>query len=380
MTLVCDSFLPSAAMVDLRAGRGVRAASVGDGSAAASSRAVPRLEAASEDGSSQYSSEEGVDGLVHGASLRTSSLSASGKARGRENGGDAYLIAEEDERTRQPSYVRRWAFIVLVLCLLYIGLFLTWGILIDRPETGLLTLITIAPASVVVRFYFYRLFPDDVFDLAHFLKVFAFGMVGAAPAAVIEYFIMVLVVEEIVPEKKHDRNYAEKMVAALLGAYVVAAWVEETLKYYLTARALYLFRRPGEVVLYALAGTLGFAMIENTIYVFMSAFDADVPVEDAFALAILRAILTVPLHCLTGLWIGVNLARRIFYYDHMPYYKAIALPIFLHGTFDFALMAPKSYAVPGVGVVVVFLIDILGFLVLHKYKLPQVRAPILSRV
>lgn len=49
--------------------------------------------------------------------------------------------------------------------------------------------------------------------------------------------------------------------------------------------------------------------------------------------AIIRAFISVPLHCGTGLIIGVSLAdRRFFEQDRERWYKTLILPILIHGT------------------------------------------------
>ena len=88
------------------------------------------------------------------------------------------------------------------------------------------------------------------------------------------------------------------------------------------------------MVLYCLAVALGFAALENVTYVLNEGGDG------AWFLAIARALLSVPLHALTGALIGVGFARRSFLHEERGVVRVIWLPIVVHGTYDFVFVLP----------------------------------------
>lgn len=93
---------------------------------------------------------------------------------------------------------------------------------------------------------------------------------------------------------------------------------------------------PYGVVLFGLAAALGFAALENVTYVMGEKTDSA-----SWALAVVRALLAVPLHGTTGALIGVGLARRRFLGDQtQTILRILVLPVLIHGLYDFVWMAP----------------------------------------
>ena len=79
----------------------------------------------------------------------------------------------------------------------------------------------------------------------------------------------------------------------------------------------------------------GFACFENIFYV----------IQGGLATAIVRSILSVPLHCCTGLLMGMKMSIYKFRdklsttgWSKFKYFKALLLPILIHSLFDFVLM------------------------------------------
>ena len=62
------------------------------------------------------------------------------------------------------------------------------------------------------------------------------------------------------------------------------------------------FQQGYSIVILSTVGALGFATLENVGYVFSDTSTA------AFQVAVMRAVLAVPLHASTGMFIGNNLA------------------------------------------------------------------------
>jgi RsiW-degrading membrane proteinase PrsW (M82 family) len=122
-------------------------------------------------------------------------------------------------------------------------------------------------------------------------------------------------------------------------AFFVAALVEELLKYFVALWGLSRAQNCAAAVVYSLAGALGFASLENCLYIMSSGLGIA-----GFGTALARSVVSVPLHASTGIIIGVCLGRRKFKGVHMPAWKVLRFPILVHGMFDFALMSASAWA------------------------------------
>ena len=113
---------------------------------------------------------------------------------------------------------------------------------------------------------------------------------------------------------------------------------------------------PEALVLYAVTAACGFALLENVQYVVSSSLVSSE--EEAAGIAMMRAILTVPLHAGTGCVIGAMLARRRFVgekvaAERLGFCRIIAMPVLLHGTFDWVLFARPFEGADGLNSAVV---------------------------
>ena len=92
-------------------------------------------------------------------------------------------------------------------------------------------------------------------------------------------------------------------------------------------------------ILYAIFISMGFALVENVMYVMQS----------GMSVAIARAITAVPGHMLFAVPMGYYLSLAKFKEgkDAAKYVKlSLAVPILLHGTYDFILMYASSKKEP----------------------------------
>lgn len=116
-------------------------------------------------------------------------------------------------------------------------------------------------------------------------------------------------------------------------AFVVAGFTEELFKFF----ALYLliwksaeFNEKFDGIVYAVFISLGFAAVENVLYV----------LQGGIGTGLMRAITAVPAHAIFGVIMGFyfGLAR---FYEKEQYtlkLKALVYPIILHGIYDFIIM------------------------------------------
>ncbi len=122
------------------------------------------------------------------------------------------------------------------------------------------------------------------------------------------------------------------LMATAWKAFVVAAFSEELFKYI----ALYLliwkspeFNEKFDGIVYATYVSLGFAAVENVLYV----------MEGGLTTGVMRAITAVPAHAIFGITMGFYFGLAKFYEKQRANFKlkALAFPILLHGIYDFIL-------------------------------------------
>lgn len=117
-------------------------------------------------------------------------------------------------------------------------------------------------------------------------------------------------------------------------AFVVAAFTEEFFKF---SALFYLIWRHREFdekfdgIVYAVFVSLGFALVENIMYV----------LEYGHEVAWARALTAVPAHALFGVTMGYyfSLARFNINRRAVNFLTALLMPVLLHGIYDFILMS-----------------------------------------
>jgi protease PrsW len=121
--------------------------------------------------------------------------------------------------------------------------------------------------------------------------------------------------------------------AAAWHAFAVAGFTEELFKFI----ALYVliwkspdFNDKYDGIVYATFVSLGFAGVENVMYVLQSGFNT----------GLMRAFTAVPAHAIFGITMGYYFGMARFYRKRQTELKLKALwvPILLHGIYDFILM------------------------------------------
>lgn len=120
-------------------------------------------------------------------------------------------------------------------------------------------------------------------------------------------------------------------------SFIIAGLMEETIKFLPLVRIVNkkFITNPRAMWVYGLCAGAGFACFENITYVLLGGLNT----------AIIRSIFSVPLHCCTGIIMGMNMSVYKFRdkmetdgISRIKYYKATFIPILIHGLFDFFLM------------------------------------------
>ncbi len=152
------------------------------------------------------------------------------------------------------------------------------------------------------------------------------GFFAVAPAAIVEFFLY----------------YAAAPLVGLgqrlFEAFILAALVEEGLKFAFLKR--WLWRRPEfstatDGIVYAVAVSLGFAVIENFVYTWHRP-----------DLLLIRSLTAVPLHAIAtgqlGFWLGLEKMREgghaLATFPKGGWMRGLASAVFVHGSYDFLIL------------------------------------------
>ena len=122
-------------------------------------------------------------------------------------------------------------------------------------------------------------------------------------------------------------------------SFIRAAYLEETMKFFVIifyCLHLDVFDEPMDALVYGVAASLGFAVIENWEYV----LGAD-SLEVAKNIAFIRSFTAIPLHALAGVFMGFFLMDAIFQKHNRKFYLFLSLffPVCLHGLYDLILFS-----------------------------------------
>lgn len=158
------------------------------------------------------------------------------------------------------------------------------------------------------------------------VKLFMFGILSAIPTLFVERFLSGL-------------NFLPGLFSVIWTAFVVAGFTEEFFKravVMLIAFRHNAFNEKLDGIIYCAFASLGFATIENVMYI-VTGFDADPYI------GLYRGLLSVPAHMLFAVTMGYYLSLARFSPDSQ--YRArylnlsLTMPVLYHGIFDFILMS-----------------------------------------
>ncbi len=196
----------------------------------------------------------------------------------------------------------------------------------------------IAPAGFLLYYFWIRdRWEKEPWGIIWFL--FGLGCLSVLPAGVIEIATLGIEME------------LETVGQVYFASFIAIGLVEEGIKlacvYLFTARTRH-FTEEIDGIIYAVAVGLGFAFLENIVYVVGALLEG----PNALAMAVLRAFTAVPSHALDGVMLGYFLGLSKFMPQKTDRLKALATGLILatlfHGLYDsFALLLtvlPESRA------------------------------------
>ncbi|MCR5687233.1 MAG: PrsW family intramembrane metalloprotease [Lachnospiraceae bacterium] len=160
------------------------------------------------------------------------------------------------------------------------------------------------------------------------LKLFLFGALTTVSASIIE----ILAGDYILAFMDH-----QGMPYIVIENFLIVAVAEEAGKYFVLKRASWkdpAFNYTFDGVVYAVTVSLGFATLENILYLF----------EGGIGTAVVRALFSVPGHAIDAVYMGYyyGLAKYAAAFKDMGLMKknlkkAFFVPVILHGFYDFCL-------------------------------------------
>jgi RsiW-degrading membrane proteinase PrsW (M82 family) len=186
-------------------------------------------------------------------------------------------------------------------------------------------MILLFSAIIPVAVFLYCIYRKDTEKepLKLLLKCFLWGCLATIPIILIELLL-----------KLGDLVFTSPFANAFYNAFIVAAVVEEGVKFlclkWLNWKHKH-FDQYFDGIIYAVFISLGFAMIENVLYV----------IQNGMGTAVMRAVFAVPMHGLCGVMMGyffslarfspVEKQRKLLWYGFL-------IPVAFHGLYDFCLM------------------------------------------
>lgn len=148
-----------------------------------------------------------------------------------------------------------------------------------------------------------------------------------------------ILILELLASQFVDFFYWQPLVYLFLTYFVIPGFVEEGVKFRVLRRRTWNepnFNYRFDGVVYAVFVSLGFAAVENVLYVLTSGFST----------AVLRAIFSIPGHAMFGVIMGLSFSQASWAQRHGQREQAAAqqkrawlLPALLHGAYDFLLVA-----------------------------------------
>jgi RsiW-degrading membrane proteinase PrsW (M82 family) len=192
----------------------------------------------------------------------------------------------------------------------------------DLPPTPALLILAIAPSAALFIFFYAR----DRHNREPFgtlAKTFLLGAAAIIPAMLVSVSLARLF---------HWSGETPNLLSAFLGALFIVGFVEEGCKYVVVR--FYSFHRPDfdepyDGIMYSVMAALGFATVENVLFVLTTGAGAGV----------MRALLSVPSHAFDGVLMGYFLGEAKFAQSDRRgnWLSALgfSLAVLAHGIYDF---------------------------------------------
>jgi len=211
-----------------------------------------------------------------------------------------------------------------------------------------LLIVTVLPCLLFVAFIHHFGRHEKGSDILR-LKLLGVGFIAPIAAVFIE----------MIAFKMFDYLPDELIIPAR--AFLGIAVIEEALK---LAVVLMIARKPVDFTksidgpIYAITAAMGFAILENILYVFGS--------QEPMTIALIRSITAVPLHALAGGFMGLAITREKSKFMHRIF-GTFLIAVLIHGLYDWFLMEDR---IPNLFIFPLLAIGwlILGWILMRRKK------------
>lgn len=189
--------------------------------------------------------------------------------------------------------------------------------------------LAVAPILIVVVYIYIRdKYEKEPLNLL-FLGLF-FGCCITAPILMVEQGL-----------DAYALNIDSRIWGTFFSAFITASFTEETFKFIILYALVWHNKNYNERfdgIVYATFISLGFALVENIMYVIH-------PDLGGVETGLLRSLFAVPAHALFGITMGYYLSLSRYEKTQKLRYilKAFFIPIILHGIYDFILIYQSKY-------------------------------------
>lgn len=214
-----------------------------------------------------------------------------------------------------------------------------------------LLIISILPAAVLM-FVIYQCDRVEPEPVKLVLSVMGFGMLTIIPSIICELLGEGLLSLFLYKENPWYIFLENFFVIGLVEEF----WKRFVVKAYIWKKSEFNYRF--DAIVYCVASSLGFALLENIMYVF----------QYGFGTGITRAVLSVPGHCTFAVFMGFFLGDAKFYEVRenkrkAKMYMALSLwvPVLQHGFYDFCL-SMRSVALTLVFLLFVIVCDVVAII------------------
>jgi len=220
-----------------------------------------------------------------------------------------------------------------------------------RIDWGLWAILAAVPGAILV-WYMYWFRDRRSIGADRLIYSFCFGAIAMIATMGVEMALTNIGLFFLILLRLNPLNFGFIMavLSTAIFSFGVPALVEESTKY-LVAVSMTVVRgrdSPYGVMLFGFVAAVAFATIENEKYT-LNGIMAGQGIIGMLFLVSIRGILSVPLHCITGVLIGCGVSESIFT-GKSPYKRIVlilAVPILLHGTFDWSLMFAGLWVLEG---------------------------------
>jgi RsiW-degrading membrane proteinase PrsW (M82 family) len=210
----------------------------------------------------------------------------------------------------------------------------------------LFALATLPP--IVVIFIIYKLDKYEKEPIKQIVRVFLYGCLTVIPV------ILIANIRDPLYKSGYLENLVNLTGGGILGisemsiflyAVIGVALVEEYFKFLVLTKYIYNtpdFNEPMDGIVYGVTASMGFAFIENLMYVYFY-----VKPEEAFLTAVVRICSAIPAHALMGVIMGYYVGKAKFSINNEKrlLLKGLLGAIILHGIYDYFLLSQNGLAI-----------------------------------